>query len=315
MNTDIDVVVVGGGPAGLSAATWLARHRRSVVLVDSSEQRNRWVDASHGYLGSDPVAPAELLARARRDLGAYPDVRVEEGRVRKAVRNGDGDFRVDLEDGPTLHSKRVILATGVIDEFPDLPGFFDHYGTSVFHCPSCDGYEAKERAVVVFGWSPDIPGFAAGLLDWAASVTVVTDGRTFEGDDEQRLALARLGVSMLTDEVVELRGGQDGLLEAVRLRDGGVVACQLGFFSLEHHPRTELAEQLGCELDADGHVVVDGQMQTTVAGVYAAGDVAPGVQLVQAAAGQGAVAGSCCGLSLRDAALEAPAPDSESRRG
>jgi thioredoxin reductase len=310
MDTDFDVVVVGGGPAGLSAATWLARHRRRVAVIDSAEQRNRWVDSSHGYLGSDPCAPKELLDRARADLAAYPDVTTVAGKARKALHDTDGTFRVELEDGSNHRAARLILATGVEDEFPDLPGFFDHYGTSVFHCASCDGYEAKDRAVVVFGWSAHVPGFAAGLLDWAASVTVVTDGRVFEGDDSQRLALARLGVSMLTDEVVELCGGQDGLLEAVRLRDGGVVACQLGFFSIEHHPRTALAEQLGCELDADGHVVVDGEMRTTVPGVYAAGDVAPGMQMVQVAAGQGAVAGAACGLSLRSAALEEPADPS-----
>jgi thioredoxin reductase len=308
MDIDFDVVVVGGGPAGLSAATWLARHRRSVAVLDSAEQRNRWVDSSHGYLGSDPCRPEDLLERARQDLAAYPDVRIMPAKARKTVHDADGAFRVDLEDGSGLRAARLVLATGVEDEFPDLPGFFDHYGTSVFHCASCDGYEAKDRAVVVFGWSSHVPGFAAGLLDWAASVTVVTDGRVFEGEDEQRMALARLGVSMLTDEVVELCVGQDGLLEAVRLRDGGVVACQLGFFSIEHRPRTALAEQLGCELDGDGHVVVDEQMQTTVPGVYAAGDLAPGMQMIQAAAGQGAVAGSACGLSLRSAALEEPAP-------
>lgn len=308
MDHDTDVVVVGGGPAGLSAATWAARHRRSVVLLDSTEHRNRWVESTHGYLGFDPCPPADLLDRGREGLLAYEHAHIVEGKARKAVRNGDDRFRVELDDGSQVAGRRLILATGVADEFPDLPGFFDHYGRTVFHCPSCDGYEAKDRAVVVFGWSEHVAGFAAGLLDWASSVTVVTDGRAFEGKEEQELALARLGVSLLTDEAVELCGGEDGSLEAVRLRDGGVVACHLGFFSIDHHPRTELAEQLGCALDDDGYITVDHEMRTSVEHVYAAGDVAPGVQLVQAAAGQGAVAGASCALSLRSDALQAPAP-------
>jgi thioredoxin reductase len=306
MTHPADAVVVGGGPAGLSAALWLARHRREVVVLDSDEHRNRWAERSHGYLGFDPCPPGDLLDRAREDLGAYPTARIEACRADGAARRDDGTFDLALEDGRILRSRRLVLATGVVDAFPDVPGFFDHYGRSVFHCPSCDGYEAEGRAVVVFGWSPHVPGFAAGLLDWAASVTVVTDGRPFEGDDGQEADLVRLGVPVLTDEAVELCGGDDGALELVRLRDGGAVACELAFFSIAHHPRTDLARQLGCDLDADGYVVVDADLATTVPGVYAAGDVTPGMQLVQAAAGQGAVAGTACVMSLRSAALRSP---------
>jgi len=207
MSIDTDVAIVGGGPAGLSAATWLARHRRSAVVVDSSEYRNRWVDSSHGYLGNDPTSPDELRAAAHRDLARYDSVRVVADRVTTVTADGDA-FTVQLQQAGRMTFSRLILATGVADQFPSVSRFFDHYGRSVFHCPSCDGYETRGEPVVVIGWSPDIAGFAAGLLEWASSVTVVTDRRRFEGDSRHRRHLGDLGVAVLTDEVIAANGAR-----------------------------------------------------------------------------------------------------------
>ena len=294
----LDAVVVGGGPAGLSAATWLARYRRTVLVLDSREYRNRWADASHGYFSRDPVAPAELLERARADLGAYPTAELRHGRAVKAVADGHGGFEVVTET-ERLACRRLVLATGVRDEFPQVGGFFEHYGASVFHCPSCDGYEAKGRPVAAIGWSEQVVGFALELLGWASQVTVVTHGRRFEGDEEHRRALERHGVAVREEAAVELAGSR-GDLRAVRLEGGDGVECQLAFFSIAHHPVTGLGEQLGCERDRDGYLVVDAEGATTVPGVFAAGDVTPGLQLVQVAAGSGAVAGVGCALSLEN---------------
>ncbi|CAN5609414.1 FAD-dependent oxidoreductase [soil metagenome] len=301
MSIDTDVAIVGGGPAGLSAATWLARHRRSAVVVDSSEYRNRWVDSSHGYLGNDPTSPDELRAAAHRDLARYDSVRVVADRVTTVTADGDA-FTVQLQQAGRMTFSRLILATGVADQFPSVSRFFDHYGRSVFHCPSCDGYETRGEPVVVIGWSPDIAGFAAGLLEWASSVTVVTDRRRFEGDSRHRRHLGDLGVAVLTDEVVELCG-ERGALQAVRLRDGGLLDCSFAFFSIAHRPRNQLALDLGCEVVDEGCIVVDDEGRTSVPGVYAAGDVTPGLQYVQVAAADGARAGTACALSLRDEAL------------
>ena len=305
MTDVVDVCVVGAGPAGLAAATWLGRYRRSVVVLDSSEHRNRWVTSAHGYLGSDPVSPAELLERARKDLEAYATVEIRPARATSAQCSIDGLFSVALEGGNEVHARRVIFATGVRDEFPDVPDFFDYYGKSVFHCPSCDGYEARDADVVVFGWSAHVAGFARGLLEWAASVTVVTDGKPFEGEREHRAQIEKLGVRIVTDEVAELCG-VDGALEAIRLRDGGVIPCSWAFFSIAHHPRTELAIQLGCEIEPEGCLAVDHEGRTSVPGVYGAGDVVPGMQYIQTAAAEGAMAGTACALSLRDEALGRP---------
>ncbi len=294
-----DAVVVGGGVAGLSAATWLARYRRAVVVLDSSEYRNRWVEKSHGYLGDDPIEPTALLERAREQLGVYSGTEVRSAQVRSARREEDGTFTVDLEgEAEPLRARRLVLATGVRDRFPDVKGFFDHYGASVFHCPTCDGYEASDAEVVAFGWSAEVAEFAATLTGWARSVTIVTDGRPFEGDEQPRKRLAEVDVEVFEDDALELVG-ERGSLQGVRLASGQLLDCQLAFFSIAHLPRNELAQELGCELTEEGFVEVDHEAATTVAGVFAAGDVTPGLQLIQVAAAKGTTAGVSCALSLR----------------
>ena len=188
-------MVVGGGPAGLSAATWAARYRRSVLVVDSGEYRNRWAAKSHGYLGSDPSDPMALLEQSRKDLASYSEVSFCAGRVAAARREADGRFVVTV-DGEAYAGLRLILAMGVVDTFPEVDGFFDHYGTSVFHCATCDGYEAQGRSVVILGWGEQVVAFAVGLLDWADRLTVVTEGRPLEGDDRHRRLLARHDIGL-----------------------------------------------------------------------------------------------------------------------
>lgn len=292
---DADVLVVGGGPAGLSAATWLGRYRRSAVVVDDGRPRNRWTTATHGYLGADPVDPKELIGRARRDVARYPAVRLVTGRVH-AVRADDDGFTADV-DGQPCRFRRVILANGVADRFPDVDGFFDHYGTSVFHCPSCDGFEARDRPVAVLGWDRHVAGFAAELSEWASAVTVVTDGRRFDAEKEQRDLLAGLGVDVVEDGAARLVGDK-GDLRAVELHGGAEVPAEMVFFSIAHDRKDALADPLGCERNDEACLVVDADQRTTVDGVYAAGDITPGPQLVQVAAAKGTIAGIACAMSL-----------------
>jgi thioredoxin reductase len=166
--------------------------------------------------------------------------------------------------------------------------------------------------VVVLGWSEHVAGFALGLLDWAARVTVVTEGRPFEGEAHHREALARHGVALVEDDAVALVG-PPGRLEAVRLRQGERVPADMLFFSIAHRARLELAEQLGCAVSSEGCLVVDGDGRTTVDGVFGAGDVTPGVQLAPVAAGKGSAAGVACAASLRgepgSPSSPTPAPD------
>ncbi|MEX2100169.1 MAG: NAD(P)/FAD-dependent oxidoreductase [Acidimicrobiia bacterium] len=304
-----DAIVVGGGPAGLAAATWLGRYRCTTLLIDAGEPRNRWTSHTHGYLGWDPATPKTLLQAARAQVDVYDEVTVHEGRAVAARRDGD-NFVVRVErDGSSeeVGASRLVLATGVRDVFPDIPGFFDHYGTSVFHCPTCDGYEARGLPVVAIGWSAQIADFAIGLLNWASSVAVVTDGAAFEGDERLRRELAEHRIALHEEDAVALVGSARDL-RGIGLRGGTVLPCRMAFFSIAHEPVNALARGLGCELDPDGSVAVNPAAMTSVPGVYAAGDLTSGLQLIQVAAGKGALAGVGAARSLRPGLFDPPHP-------
>lgn len=310
--TDVDVLVVGGGPAGLSAATWLGRYRRRTLVVDAGEHRNRATEAVHGVPGRDPIAPAELRADALRDLARYPHVDLVDGRVTRVAGERDR-FLADVA-GSSVRASRVILATGVRDRFPALEGFDEHYGAGVQHCPTCEGFEARHRPVVVLGWGAHVPAFATELLDWASAVTVVTHGAGDRIAAGQRRGLAERGIELVDDRAEQLVGSR-GQLRAVRCASGREIAAEMLFFSIGHDATVELATGLGCALTDEGVIAVDTEQETTVPGVYAAGDVTPGMQLVNVAVGEGTVAGVACAQSLQGhrtapgAPPAAPAPE------
>ena len=291
----------------MSAAIWLARYRRKVLLLDEGKGRNRWTEKAHGYLGLDPADPEEIRAEGLRHLNSYPTAEIRKERA-AGVRAQDDEFLVELRSD-VLRSRRLILATGVVDEFPDVDGFFDHYGVSVFHCPTCDGYEARDKQVVVLGWSEQVAAFSLELMNWARTVKVVTDGRGFEGDASHLSRLRRNGVEVRSAAASGFVGGR-GNLQGIRLRNGEVIECDFAFFTIEHHPGAGFAEELGCEITGEDCVAVDSAGATSVAGVYAAGDITPGIQLIQMAASEGATAGIECAQSFFGEPTAPGAPDS-----
>lgn len=307
-----DVIVIGGGPAGLSAALWAARYRRRVLLVDAGEQRNRATLHSHGYLGADGISPGDLLTRGRADLVQY-DVAVQHSRVTTVCRSED-EFHLVFEDGASVAGQRLVVATGVVDILPEIDGLHDHFGSSIFTCPNCDGYEARDKAVIVIGDNEATAGFAIGLLDWTAKVTVVTNGAPCDSLLAVSDALLQHDVDLIDERVVRLCGESGGLHSAI-LASGIEISCDVGFVNIGHRQRDDLLEQLGCDFLEDGCVVVDDEGMTTVEGVYAAGDITPGLHLIQVAAAEGAVAGVAAAQSLRGdvtvAGAPTPAPDPE----
>ncbi|MCT2020282.1 NAD(P)/FAD-dependent oxidoreductase [Kocuria marina] len=311
---DVDALVIGGGAAGLSAATWLGRYQRPTLVVDAGQHRNRFAAQVHGLLGRDPISPSELLVQARADLSQYRQVSVCEATVSALEPTGEGRFQATI-DGAQVTAGRVVLATGVRDQLPQIAEIDAHYGTDVHHCPACDGYNARGATVIVLGAGEHVPAYAAELLEWAGTVRIVTDttGRAF--DEAQSATLAEHRISVV-DGVAQALVGAPGTLEGLCLEDGTVVEAQKVFFSYAHHPTNDLAAQLGCELDEHGQIAVDGYQLTSVAGVYAAGDITPGMQLVSVAIAEGAVAGVACATSMRGhrTTKHGPSPAPPTRR-
>lgn len=269
-----DAVVVGGSFAGLSAAMQLARARRQVLVVDAGRPRNRFARASHGFLGQDGRAPADILETARAQVLAYPTAAFRQDEAVHA-RASDGGFEVDLASGETIRTRRLVLATGVIDDLPDVPGLRERWGVTVLHCPYCHGYEVADGRLGVLAVSEMSLHQAMLIPDWSADVTLFTTG-AFTPDAERLAELAVRGVRVEARPVDALVGDAPALA-GVRLRDGEVVALDALFTASRTRMASPLAEQLGCAFDDGpfGPVIrTDARKETTVAGVFAAGDAA-----------------------------------------
>jgi len=286
----LDATVIGGSFAGLSAAMQLARARRRVLVIDAGLPRNRFADAAHGFLGQDGKAPAAILREATCQLTAYPTVEVLRGEALTAVAEGGG-FKVTTSDGRSLRARRLILATGVTDILPDVPGLKERWGATVLHCPYCHGYEVRDRPLGVLANHPLAAHQAAMIPDWGPT-TLFTQGR-FEPDAEQLAHLVARGVTLEREPVVELLG-EAPRLDAVRLADGRVVTVNALFVAPSTRMASPLAQQLGCAFDDGmrGPVIrVDDLKATTVPGVYAAGDAARAMHNATLASADGVLAG------------------------
>lgn len=292
-----DVIIVGGSFAGQSAAMQLARARRNVLVVDGRKPRNRFAAASHGFLGQDGKAPEAIIAEASRQLALYRTVTQLEGEATDIGREGDV-FSLTLADGETLRAARVVLATGVRDELPDIDGLQQRWGKTVMHCPYCHGYEVADQPLGVLAGGPMSVHQAQMIPDWGPT-TYFTQGE-WEPDPEQAALLDARGVVVVRSPVVELLGEQTKL-EAVRLKDGRVVPLGGLFVAPKTHLASPLAEQLGCALEAGPtgpFIRVDNFQQTTVKGVYAAGDAAVAMANATMASAAGVMAGVAAHRSL-----------------
>ena len=279
-----DVVIVGGGPAGLSAALILGRCRRRVLLCDAGNPRNYAAREMHGFLGRDATDPAELRRDGRRQLERYETVELREIAVTDA-KAADGGFAVALEGGERVRCRRLLLATGVRDELPHVPGFDDHYGVSAHHCPYCDGWEWRDKRLAVYGQGEAGKEFALEFLGWSRDVVLFTDGAT-DLSDEGRAELTRNGVGV-EETAVAAFDGKDGRLQAVRLADGRSIARDALFFYTSSKQTCQIASGLGCKFD-NGLVATGGYEQTHIPGLFVAGDASRHAGLAIVAAAEGA---------------------------
>ena len=291
-----DVAIVGGGAAGLCAAIWLARYRHSVVLVDSGDPRNWETRGINGFLGLPGVRPAELRGRGRDECRKY-GVTLVDTLVLQALRRDEERFELKLEGGRSVEGRRLLLAIGLRDVWPDVPGLEHVYGDRAHVCPDCDGYEATGKKTVVIGKGRRAVGMALNLTTWTRDLTVCTNGKDPDLDAFLSGKLEALGIPIVPERITGIQF-RDGAMRSLAFEGRDPMGCEKIFFSIAQYPADDLAVKLGCELDEQGHVVVDRAYHTSVRNVWAAGDIVPGPQLAIAGAADGAIAALAIHKSL-----------------
>jgi thioredoxin reductase len=284
VNTPYDVIVVGGGPAGLAAALWLARYRLRVRLFDAGNPRNEPTWAVHGYLGLEDPPPLELRrigrAQAERAGAEYTEATV------RTIHGEEDGFTVLLADDAEFRCRRLLFATGLRDIIPEIPGLMDFYGSSIWHCPDCDGPTVQDLRVGVIGWGKQVAAFCMEMLTWTDRLEILTHGREPELPPRALAALERFGIPVRTDAVVCIEG-RDGRVERAVYEDGSTQEFDAMFFHIANGPGSSLPAALGCEANEEGILKVDDDFATTVPGIYAAGDIVYGSKLAIRAAAEG----------------------------
>jgi thioredoxin reductase len=279
---------VGAGPAGLSAALMLGRCRRRVLVCDTGRPRNAATEALHGYLTRDGITPREFLQIARGDLKKYETVEIRDSEVVDAECGADSLFHVTLATGERLNSRKLLLATGVVDHVPPVPGLAELYGKSVHHCPYCDGWEVRDQPLAVYGRGDRGLGLSLELIVWSRDLVLCSDGPC-ELDDEARGRLERNGITLREEHITRLEG-QDGILQHVVFENGSRLARRALFFTTGQSQRSHLLNRLACEFNDKG-TVRTGEYETThLPGLFVAGDASRAVQWVIVAAAEGAEA-------------------------
>ena len=281
-----DVIIVGGGPAGLSAALVLGRCRRRVLVCDTGTPRNAASRAMHGFLSRDGIPPWEFLKIARDQLRPYETVELRDVEVSNAECR-ESRFHVTLADGSTLETRKLLIATGVRDNLPEIPGFRELYGLSVFHCPYCDGWEVRDQPLAIYGRGDRGLGLSLEMTGWSRDLVLCTDGPSeIAADDLARLD--RNGIGVREDRITRLEG--TARLERIVFASGASLDRHAIFFTTGQTQQSALATGLGCAMNDKGTVLTRKYEATHLPGLYVAGDASRAVQWVIVAASEGAEA-------------------------
>lgn len=280
-----DTIIVGGGPAGLSAALVLGRCCRKVLVCDAGTPRNWAAHEMHGFLTRDGIAPDEFLSVAREQLKRYDHVHFWEGEVDDVAHAPNNFFRVTLDSTRSELARKLLIATGVRDQLPALPRIEEFWGTSVHQCPYCDGWELRDAPVAVYGRRSRGFEMARAMTAWTADIALCSDGPASLKENE-RDQLARNGVEVIEDRITEL-AGEHGQLEAVVFRNGRRLARRALFFDTPCIAQSQLARKLGCQIMKGGAVRCGQYEATSVPGVFVAGNIIKDVQLAIVAAAEG----------------------------
>ncbi|NJP04735.1 MAG: NAD(P)/FAD-dependent oxidoreductase [Chloroflexaceae bacterium] len=294
-----DVIIIGGSFAGIAAALYLARARRQVVVMDSGAPRNRFSLHAHGVLGHDGRPPLDLLADARTQLLQYPTVRFVQATAEQVVQQADDAFQVIASDGEQAQARRIVLASGVRDVLPPVPGLAERWGVSVVHCPYCYGYEVAGQRLGVLATGEMAVHQAWMLRDWSDQVVLFTNARV-EPTAEQRAACIQHRIDVVDGQVSSVRGPEK-MIDGVVMADGRVIAVDALFVAPRTQLNSPIAEQLGCAFDMGPFgpfIRTDEYQATTVSGVFAAGDAARTAHTITGAMADGAMAGVFAHQSL-----------------
>jgi thioredoxin reductase len=283
-----DVIIVGAGPAGLSAALMLGRCRRSVIVFDTGQPRNAHSQALHGYLSRDGIPPRELLRIGRAELAPYDTVSIRDAEVVAAECQQNARFGVTLATGERITSRKLLLATGVVDNLPDIEGFRECYGRSIFHCPYCDGWEVRDEPIAIYGRGERGLGLSLELTAWSRDLVLCTDGPA-EIDADGRARLAANNIVVREDRIARV-DAENGTLAGIIFADGSRLARRAMFFTTGQYQRSDLLSQLGCHSNDKGTVRTGKYETTHLPGLYVCGDASRAVQWVVVAAAEGAEA-------------------------
>ena len=297
----LDVIIVGGGPAGLNAAVVLGRCKRKVLVFDTQQYRNRWSHGVHNYLTQDDILPSHFINICHKEIYKY-GVKLQYKKVVRA-RQEKGIFHVKDEEGQSYYSKKLLIATGVKDKIPEVPGLPELYGHSVFHCPYCDGWEVKDKKLAVYARNKDGSELALSLRTWSNDVVLLTDGGK-RLKEKQKQKLDAHGIPVNSRKIEKLTGTDNGQLQKIVFKNGEEMEMDALFFVNGFEQQCDLAEVFGCEMNRKGVVVTNSKQQTTVKGLYVAGDADMDVQFVVVAAAEGAKAGVIINKELQKEQLE-----------
>jgi thioredoxin reductase len=290
-----DVIIVGAGPAGLNAALILGRCRRRVLLCDTEQPRNAASHALHGFLSRDGIQPGELLRLGREQLCKYESVELRTIEVIDAVRDGK-HFQVTFEEGTQFVSRKLLLATGVVDALPAIDGLEAFYGRSVFHCPYCDGWEMRDAPLAIYGRGVRGRQLALELTVWSRNLVLCTDGPS-RMEERDLNELSRHGIAVREERILRLEG-KDGILERLVFVNGAELERRAMFLCVHERQHSDLAAKLGCTFTERGTVRTGEYEQTNVPGLYVAGDASRRVQLAIVAAAEGAEAAFAVNTAL-----------------
>ncbi|WP_341277825.1 NAD(P)/FAD-dependent oxidoreductase [Paenibacillus sp. FSL H8-0537] len=283
----MDVAIIGGGPAGLSAALVLGRARKSVIVIDEERPRNRVTQESHGFLTRDGIKPGEFRQIAREQISVYPSVHFENDSA-VAITGVDGAFMITTAKGSAFGAKKLLFAVGMKDLPLDIEGLNDVYGKSAFVCPYCDGWEMRDRKLVIISKGDHALHFAKIIAAWTSQYTICTDGPD-EMTAEQREELQQHDVPIFDSKIQRIEAA-NGSVQQVVLEDGSILSCEGIFFVPKLAIGSDLPQTIGCAMTEAGAVIVDEFGKTNVPGIYSAGDAASQKYQVVAAASMGSMA-------------------------